>query len=282
MTTDQCSVRQPGGRYLPIFERQWADVRIQISRWRSGPATEGLSQLDDHTVFVTLAGATHRTVVTLDDGQRYVGADFPGAVTFLPAGVRRHTRHETGLVEFIAFRLRQDLIPSDSTQLRAFTNQPDPVIHDLAWKCRDETRVNGGPSTLFVDNLATTLSSHLVTKYSASSPRPKSVVVDRRRLLYVLDYIKDHLAEDLRLAKLATLADMDVYQFARGFKRATGQSPHRYVIGQRVERAALLLARSTRPISEIAHEVGFASQAHLTTTFRKVVGETPLAYREDR
>ncbi|WP_185845590.1 helix-turn-helix transcriptional regulator [Kibdelosporangium aridum] len=280
MTIDDCSVRQPGGRFLSIFERQWDGVKVEIARWHSGPSNEGLCHLDDHTVFVTLAGATHRTVATLDTGDQYIGADFPGAVTFIPAGVRRHAFHETGVIDFVTIGVRQALIPPDAVELRGFTNQPDPVIHRLALKFRNEAQATGCPGALFVDNLAASLSSHLLHKYSAGAPRPKSVVVERKRLLQVLDHIRDHLADDLALAKLAALADMDVYQFARGFKRATGQSPHRYVIGQRVERAAELLTRSTQPIADIAHEVGFSSQSHLTTTFRKLIGETPLAYRE--
>jgi AraC family transcriptional regulator len=275
------TVRQPGGSFLSAFEREWDGIRVEIARWRSGPNTEGLCHLADHTVFVTLAGATDRTVASLDGGSRYDGADFPGAVTFIPAGVKRHAYHGTGVIDYVTIGLNQRSLPAEM-EPQGFTNQRDPVIHNLALTLHGEARAAGRPGTLFVDNLAATLTLHLMSKYAAAAKPSKPTAVCRTRLLEVIDYVRDNLADDMPLAQLAALAGMDVFQFARGFKRATGTSPHKFVIGQRVERAAELLARTTHPIAEIAHMVGFSSQSHLTTTFRKVVGETPLAYREGR
>jgi AraC-like DNA-binding protein len=70
--------------------------------------------------------------------------------------------------------------------------------------------------------------------------------------------------------------------FAREFKRLTGFAPHQYVLGRRVERARALLARGERSITEVALTVGFSSQSHLTTAFRRVYGTTPAAYRNQR
>ena len=69
--------------------------------------------------------------------------------------------------------------------------------------------------------------------------------------------------------------------FAAQFKAATGMRPHEYLLRQRIERAKELLAGSQPPLAEIALEVGFKAQAHFTTVFARIVGETPNAWRRE-
>lgn len=61
----------------------------------------------------------------------------------------------------------------------------------------------------------------------------------------------------------------------RLFKRATGISPHQYVIKQRVERAKLLLTTTDLAIAKIALQVEFSSQSHLAQHFKRLTGITP-------
>jgi AraC family transcriptional regulator len=56
-------------------------------------------------------------------------------------------------------------------------------------------------------------------------------------------------------------------------------SPHRFLIRRRIEQARALLAAQTLPIAEIARSVGFRTQSHFTTTFRRETGITPSVYR---
>ncbi|QEH38673.1 Transposon Tn10 TetD protein [Aquisphaera giovannonii] len=83
------------------------------------------------------------------------------------------------------------------------------------------------------------------------------------------------------MARLAQVAGLSPYHFLRVFKRATGRSPHRYIIEQRVNRAADLLRDPRRTIVEVAYEVGFCSQSHLTVVFRRFMKTTPAAYRDE-
>ncbi|MEH2080317.1 MAG: helix-turn-helix transcriptional regulator [Nostoc sp.] len=65
----------------------------------------------------------------------------------------------------------------------------------------------------------------------------------------------------------------------RLFKRATGISPHQYIIKQRVEQAKLLLSKTDLMIANIAQLVGFSSQSHLTQQFKRLTGITPKQIR---
>jgi AraC family transcriptional regulator len=60
-----------------------------------------------------------------------------------------------------------------------------------------------------------------------------------------------------------------------------GVSLHQYVIQRRVEHAKVMLRTTDEPLSQIAAAVGFASQSHFTTVFKRLTGATPKAYRSD-
>jgi AraC family transcriptional regulator len=95
----------------------------------------------------------------------------------------------------------------------------------------------------------------------------------------VLDYIDTHLDVDIALSDLAGLLALPIDTFARQFRATTGTAPYAYVIKRRVEQASSLLRETDMQISEIALALGFSSQSHFTTTFRRVMGTTPQAYR---
>jgi AraC family transcriptional regulator len=95
----------------------------------------------------------------------------------------------------------------------------------------------------------------------------------------VSNYINTHLDRDLSLVEIAQVINISPTYFASLFKRAIGTSPHQYVIQQRVERAQLLLSKTDLAIADIALEVGFSSQSHLTQQFKRFTGITPKQVR---
>src|SRR5262245_61731950 len=102
------------------------------------------------------------------------------------------------------------------------------------------------------------------------------------RLRRVQAHIDSNLHRALRLADLGAVVHMSPYHFARLFKRATGLSPHRFILRRRIAAATVLLADSTSSIRSVARGVGFTTASHFATTFRRVTGVTPTAYRRGR
>lgn len=66
------------------------------------------------------------------------------------------------------------------------------------------------------------------------------------------------------------------------FRQTTGESPHQFVLRQRIQRAQCLLKERDMPLAHVALESGFANQSHLTQAFKRHLGLTPRAYRQDR
>ncbi len=83
----------------------------------------------------------------------------------------------------------------------------------------------------------------------------------------------------LRVGDVATEIGVHPVHLARVFRRAWGCSPGELLRWRRTDRAAELLRETTRAVAQIAQEVGFVDQSHLTHAFRTRVGLTPAAYR---
>jgi transcriptional regulator GlxA family with amidase domain len=98
----------------------------------------------------------------------------------------------------------------------------------------------------------------------------------------VLAYVEENLGAPIRNKDLALIARLSVYYFNVAFRNSVGSTPHEYVIRQRVKRAQRLMLSTENSLSDIAAECGMADQAHLTRLFRKIVGDSPAAWRRAR
>ena len=101
-----------------------------------------------------------------------------------------------------------------------------------------------------------------------------------RRLASVKKFISEHLGEELSLESIARAASISPSHFSGLFKQSTGQSPHQYLMISRIEKAKDLLLHSATPIAEVALQLGFADQSHLTRLMRRYTGMTPRMIRE--
>ena len=99
------------------------------------------------------------------------------------------------------------------------------------------------------------------------------------RLKRVVEYVDNHLSGRITLLDLAAVAGLSRMHFASQFRAATGFRPHEYLLRRRIHRAEELLRQSTMTLVEIALTVGFQTQAHFTTVFKRFVGDTPYQWR---
>jgi AraC-like DNA-binding protein len=100
-----------------------------------------------------------------------------------------------------------------------------------------------------------------------------------RHLLRARDLADARYREPLDVATLARAAHVSPAHFTREFRRAFGETPHRYLLTRRLERAAELLRNTDRSVAEICLDVGLTSVGSFTTSFGKLYGMSPTAYR---
>jgi AraC-like DNA-binding protein len=169
--------------------------------------------------------------------------------------------------------------------LRYETAFEDPLLCEMARAITSELLTETSAGAVLVDSLADSMAARLAQKYtSASATRsispPAKGGIDQRRLFRVLDYIEANLEGDLSLDGMASIACLSRFHFARAFRQAVGQSPHRYVSAMRLERAKVLLTRGDQPLVDIALSLSFSSQANFTRAFRQATGQAPGRYRQ--
>jgi AraC family transcriptional regulator len=100
-----------------------------------------------------------------------------------------------------------------------------------------------------------------------------------RRLRLVDDLIEARLDAKLTVQELAAALALSVGFFSRVFKATVGKAPYDYIVDRRISRARRLLANVELDLTTIAHASGFASHAHMTTTFRDRLGISPSVLR---
>jgi AraC-like DNA-binding protein len=104
-------------------------------------------------------------------------------------------------------------------------------------------------------------------------------VPPERHLLRAKDIVDSRFREPLDVPALAKAAYLSPAHFSREFRRAFGETPHQYLLTRRLERAAAMLRNTDRSVADICFTVGLRSVGSFTTSFTRVYGMSPTAYR---
>jgi len=155
----------------------------------------------------------------------------------------------------------------------------NPLIASGLLALAAEIRHPSENGSVLTESLITMLLHQALHAPPDRSLSPGAGGLSARALALVEDYVQTHLADRIRLEDLARLAGLSPFHFSRAFKATAGKAPHQYLTDARVRQAMLLLRDPGRDITGIALDVGFSSHSHLCTTFRRVLGVSPAAYR---
>ncbi|MBA8877658.1 AraC family transcriptional regulator [Phyllobacterium myrsinacearum] len=156
---------------------------------------------------------------------------------------------------------------------------PQPVIRDARLAYQFDrlftamTRENGIASDLRGEELLLTVLAGVFGEPGSSLPFPAIPRAIRR----ARDLIDDQPAHAVTLDDLARESGLSRFQVVRAFSRATGMTPHAYLVQRRIDLARRMIA-SGLPLAEAAAASGFADQSHMTRTFVRKYGISPGAY----
>ena len=220
-------------------------------------------------------GATER--VTMKSGH---GAIHGGQrVAYLGDGSPAEYVEITPSASLIA-GIAEDLGRPDARHLGEISGLYDAVMWSVSVGARQKALSGAGWARLEADEMACTLTRHMLITYLGGRPRRRTrVELDPRRLSRVTDYVEAHLSGELSLNDLAGVSALSRYHFIRAFKATTGVTPFRYVTSRRVARAQDLLRTTERRVSDVSRDVGFQSPSHFRRAVKSVTGLTPSGFR---
>ena len=102
------------------------------------------------------------------------------------------------------------------------------------------------------------------------------------QMLYLNNYINEHVSRSISTEELADLLRIPTYRFSRSFRQAFGKSPHFFVTGIRMENAKKKLSEGDSSILQVALSVGYENPSHFTRVFKKFYGLAPSDFQKSQ
>ncbi|MFN7024505.1 MAG: helix-turn-helix domain-containing protein [Pseudorhizobium sp.] len=232
--------------------------------------------------------SSHIRMSNRDDG--FDGHDRPmRRAVYVPAGVPLWTRftsfhrfahldlhlHQDRLLRFLAPSLGGSA--ARSILRREVEIEDVGAIANLAGLLADEVSI---PSkhALYSENLIGSIATALldIPHQASDQGSGRLTQAQMNKLVSRLNARGDGR---LSVAEMAETVGLSESWFANVFKQTTGKTPLQWQLARRIERAQTLLTATDLTVADIAAQLGFSDQAHLTKAFRQVAGETPAAWR---
>jgi AraC-like DNA-binding protein len=258
---------------------------IAISRWTDLEATSRRDEATTPEDRYIIAIALRTTRLSLARNGRAI---FDGV---MPAGTLQVTRpsrqlsaHFRAPYDFLHFHVAADYVRSRRAAGHADLGADEAsdliLLRDsLAEQLAKVLVERGDEDHLFTLCVGQTLTAH-ITRRELSRTRVNALA--KWRLRRVEDYVSTNFHRGIGLSDLAKVAGLSRMHFAAQFRAATGYRPREYLLHQRIEQAKSIMSRTDTPLAEVALTVGFSTQAHFSTVFKRITDETPARWRSAR
>jgi len=263
---------------------------ILLERYLYSPGERSDVSLDWH-LMVLLRSASNRGVRAEPRGGWVPFAYTRGAMAVLPAGcgpaVRLTTPCEVTVYAFapkILKSFRDELDGPRQPELEYIAATRDGDLLALLHLLARELGLGEPSGKLYADSLAFALLARAValSSHHARAPSFDASPLNVRAQERLFEFIEENLDRNLSLEDLAIQVGYGRGHFLKTFRAAAGTSPHQYLLDRRVERAKVMLKKTSTRLVEIATACGFSSQSHFSTEFRRRVGISPRRYRRIR
>src|SRR5437899_8728490 len=136
---------------------------------------------------------------------------------------------------------------------------------------------------LFLDSVERAMAVALVNGHAVRH-RPVQIYrggLGSARLRRIKELVHARMEDDLSLDDMAQSVGLSTAHFARMFRKSTGETPHQFVMRQRLERAKAMLRAPDARVLDVAVACGFKTPQHFAQAFRDLWGASPTEYRQD-
>lgn len=243
-----------------------------------------------HTICLASWKQPTEVELTVDGKRHQVQHDQneTGCIEILPAYVATRARWAQTVEithcyldpKFLAHAAYESANP-DGIEVKLTLKKLDPLVWQIVSALKTVLETDANNSRFYSESMATALAAHLLKYYSTRKHVLQEYEngLSKYKLKQAIEYINEHLTEEVSLAEISAELGMSQYYFCRLFKQSTGMTPHTYLVQQRVERSKQLLKQAEGTINDIAIECGFANPSHFAKCFRQYTGISPKQFR---
>jgi AraC family transcriptional regulator len=252
-----------------------------LSRWRQFVGAYTLPALPDPLFTVHIAGKPQVRVWDRDGWSEV--SSIPGCATIVPSGQPTGWLVD-GELDVVTLSVSSEILQSapaaDQFKRMRFAFA-DPLGVALTRQVLAELYAPPSPDReVYVGALVNALKAHILrgpaTGHHDDIP---TSAFSSYRLHTIMNSVLSKPEANHSLEEMAAQAGITPSHFCRVFRKATGVTPHQYVMKAKLDRAQQMLTQSELSLATIADFMGFTSQSHFTRAFRQYSGATPSDYR---
>ncbi len=188
--------------------------------------------------------------------------------------------HHAGGDECLSFQLSPELVDELGEHPEIWRTGGMPPLAELMVLGELAQAAALGQSEVALEEVGTSLAARFVELVSDRTREPpKATARDRRRIVETALWIDAHSHEPIDLDSAAKQFGASAFHFLRLFSGVLGVTPHQYLVRSRLRHAARLLCDDSRPITEVAFDVGFGDLSNFVRTFHRAAGVSPRVFR---
>lgn len=153
------------------------------------------------------------------------------------------------------------------------------ILQQLQW----ELDTYGVSSPMVIDSIAVQLVAALLRNTDSNLRNAGIMGNELAKGHYIeiaKEYIGEHYSSNITIDDICKEIYMTPYHFIRAFNRATGKTPHEFLLDVRLEKAKELLSDDSLSVTKIGQLCGFVNSAHFSAAFKKKFGLSPLQCRK--
>ncbi|PAY08750.1 AraC family transcriptional regulator [Bradyrhizobium sp. UFLA03-84] len=279
-------VRQVGGELVSSVIARSKPIRVELLSRTSRPRMNWHFRQPELTLFWFRNGCS-RLRATING--RPVEYDFSEAanLALFPAGTEIEGEWSVGpAFDYVVVFLDPTFVQS---RLNGVIERP-AIAFGHAQLCRGLAELSEEAATpdnlfdLFAEGWASQALAHMARlSCGVAPPKPLSRGgLPALKLRKIEEFVRANLDETISLSALSDVAGLSKRHFLRAFQESIGTSPHRYVLGLRIESAKRRLGETNESLTSIALASGFSHAQHFSSAFRQATGVSPSTFRQQR
>lgn len=241
-----------------------------------GAAADWSFTAPDHVLIVHRAGKLRSLETEFESGLAARTLPSIGDIWAAPGGEKYSALASGGVISYCEVRFHRTAF--SRREMAPRIAHRDRFLHALVERAAPLAAQDNDLSSLLFASIAETARLHVGGAYfgDAKRPRQRFTEMEARALR---DRIDNNIEGRHTAETLASAVGMSEGGFAAAFGATFGVSPHKYLIGRRIDRACQLLRDTRLSLTEIAMRTGFSTPSHFSTAFRTRMGVSPRDYR---